>query len=208
MRWKGEGRVSFFCPTFPSTGNGADQEMIPAVSHRACYLVTVSTCLLLLGQDKLCSWEDKKAIPKVVTPFLGCLTNGVLQYHSDSARRICSRMVSPRKWRAHKPFSFLPLSQALTLKRMGRSFLQKWGHPCRRWGSRPCWVSERWDCRLSWLWVELPAIQGAIWGWIMDFLGKRPAQGRQGSQLLRLTVSGFGTERIAFGCNHLKPRDW
>lgn len=55
----------------------------------------------------------------------------------------------------------LPIAQTSNEPKMnGKRLLETRGCPCRRWGSHPRWGSERWDCRFSWLWVELPADPG------------------------------------------------
>lgn len=56
-----------------------------------------------------------------------------------------------------------------------------WTQCCSHWFP---WL--RWSCL---------QIQGAICRWIMEFLGRRPALGRWGSQLLRSTVSGLGGKK-------------
>lgn len=84
-----------------------------------------------LGQNCV-PQKDRKAIPKVVTPILGCLVDVVLQYHSVFATQIPTMVNSV----AHKSFSFLPPSQTLSLKQTARSFWK-----CREVYDSPGFIS-------------------------------------------------------------------
>lgn len=160
MQGKGEGWVLYFCPTFPSPGNGADQEMIPPVSHCACYLVTASTPLLLLSQDRLRSSKGKKSHPKSSHTHPGvphgycpavsqCVCEADLQQNGFTTKMVCLQAI------------LLPTTQpSIEPKTNGKKLLEMQGHPCQCWGSHPCWGSEHWGCWFSWLWVELPADPG------------------------------------------------
>ena len=135
-----------------STGNGADTaEIIPAVSHHACYLVTASTCLLLLSQDKLRSLGGQKSHPKSTHTSPGvprgcrpavsqCLCKVDLQQNGLTTKMVCPQAI------------LLPTTQpSIEPKTNRKKLLEMRGHLCRRWGSHPCRGGERWDRRFSWL---------------------------------------------------------
>lgn len=70
---KDEGHcIHTLAPYFSFPKNGADQDVIPAVSHDAYYMVIAPTRGLLFSQDELSFWDRQKGHPKAVTHTLGC----------------------------------------------------------------------------------------------------------------------------------------
>lgn len=176
MQGKGEGWVSHCCPTsFPRkwSRSGNHPYRFPP-----CLLLgnSINTTCCCLSKTNCALQEDRKAIPKVVTPVLGCPMDIVLQHHSVckvdlQQTGFTMKMVCPQA-------TLLPTTQpSIESKAKEKRLLEMQQHLSWCWGSCPCQGSKHWDCQFPWLWVELPADPGSHLQMNHGFLWKKACPG-------------------------------